>query len=772
VTLVDNVLHAPGGNETSTVVNLNYLAADSDGDTNSTGVMAITFNDDTPTLGTVQNQQASNDPTQAPAVGTLHFAAGADGVGSAMTITANLTGITSGGHSLVTQQVGNVLTAYADNDNSGTFNTGDTAVFTLTVDPTAGTSGTYTFDLLAPLDTTTTNVSILSNGAFGSGPSNGIEVTNSTTAEKLTLVTGWAATGGFTGGEEGAWLAGGTPDMTQRTDVNGSTSGWGLANNNFDAGEFLRFDFGVLNDYDGPGGYVPPAAGPYANVSYAAFSFFNFGTGDKIEFVAHYTNGTTASFTMIGGTDPSNLTINSPSGTLIAWIDVYEATGSIKLNLTDIGVTSTTIDKTLPFTVQLTDGDGDPTATGSFSVHVATGLSPLAPAAPIALDLNGDGVHYLAADAGVTFDYGDGHKVATAWVDSHDGLLAIDANNNGKVDNGTEIVFGANGQTDLQGLAAQYDTNHDGVLDAHDAAFAQFGVWQDANSNGVSDAGEFKTLTELGITSISLTGNGQVGTSANGDVTVFGETTFTRTDGTTGTVADVAFATSALQRQAQPAELAAVSAAATGLLAAMALDHANAAADTGLQTAPAHTSDLPSAPAPVSVDLPEAAAQPAFAQLASPVSAKQAAIAEVRSSHSEADRGHAELDQATDHAGKVEATAQAATKSALFAANDGGHAAMDALLTVAAQAQTKAAAAAQPVVAEALSDAVGNHAVDHIVNHFAAATAVELGASPKAGDFALQGLLDSSVQGTGHDAGAPHFNLMQALDHEQAAALA
>ncbi|MDE2412466.1 MAG: cadherin-like domain-containing protein, partial [Sphingomonadales bacterium] len=774
VTLLDNVLHAAGGNETSTVVDLHYLAADNDGSSSTAGQLSITFNDDTPTLGSIQNQQASNDPTQTPAVGTLHFSAGADGFGS-LTIGANLAGITSGGHALVTQQVGNVLTAYADNNNSGTYDAGDSAVFTLTVNPTAGTSGQYVFDLLAPLDTTITNASIGGASSFGAGPT-ATQILSSG-ATNIAVVSGWSVGGSF---DAAHWFDGtnALPGGLTLSAVNGSTGGWGVANQNFNANEFMRFDFGSpTDDFDGAGPYqAAPITLP--EISYAKFNLIGFGSTETLQFRIHYTDGTSSNASVNGA--QTGYTLSAPVGKFIDWIDIYGpnvGNGSGKISLTDVGVTSTTIDKTLPFNLQLTDGDGDPTATGSFSVHVQTGASPLAPAAPIAVDLNGDGVHYLATDAGVTFDYtGSGQKVATAWVDGHDGLLAIDANHSGSVDSGAEIVFGGNGLTDLQGLAATYDTNHDGVLDAKDAAFAQFGVWQDANSNGVSDPGEFKTLTELGIASINLTSNGQAGTAAGGDVSVFGTTTFTRTDGTTGTASDVAFLTSALQRQTQPAELATVSAAAAGLLAAMALDHANASADTGLPSATVHTMDLPAAAALPSLDLTETTTQPASIQLSAQMATKVAALVDGhgRADLTDAARDHASLDQLADHGvDKGAGDAQAAAKSALFAAPDAGHAVMDALLTTAAApAEAKAAAPAQPVVAEALADATDNHAVDHIVDHFTATGAVELGASPKAGDFALQGLLDSSVQGTGHDAGAPHFNLMQALDHEQAAAMA
>ena len=84
------------------------------------------------------------------------------------------------------------------------------------------------------------------------------------------------------------------------------------------------------------------------------------------------------------------------------------------------------------------------------------------------------------------------------------------------------------------------------MLDAKDVDFAKFGVWQDANSNGVNDAGEFKSLTEMGITSINLTSDGKTYAAADGDVTVHGETSFTWSDGSTGVAADASFAVSGL----------------------------------------------------------------------------------------------------------------------------------------------------------------------------------------------------------------------------------
>ena len=62
VTLVDNVLHAAGGAEANApVVNLNYLATDSDGDSSTTGVLAISFNDDAPTANADSATQATEN---------------------------------------------------------------------------------------------------------------------------------------------------------------------------------------------------------------------------------------------------------------------------------------------------------------------------------------------------------------------------------------------------------------------------------------------------------------------------------------------------------------------------------------------------------------------------------------------------------------------------------------------------------------------------------------------------------------------------------------
>ena len=160
------------------------------------------------------------------------------------------------------------------------------------------------------------------------------------------------------------------------------------------------------------------------------------------------------------------------------------------------------------------------------------------------LDLDGDGLQYVASSAGAAFDYdGDGVREATSWVGRGDGILVRDANGDGLASNGGEISFSVGGSTDLEGLRLQYDSNGNGQLDAEDAEFASFGVWQDANGNGITDAGEFRSLVDLGIARIALTSDGQPYLAADGEVIVHGEASFTRTDGSTGAVGDVSFIT-------------------------------------------------------------------------------------------------------------------------------------------------------------------------------------------------------------------------------------
>ncbi|KKO64936.1 Serine-aspartate repeat-containing protein D precursor [Janthinobacterium sp. KBS0711] len=124
---------------------------------------------------------------------------------------------------------------------------------------------------------------------------------------------------------------------------------------------------------------------------------------------------------------------------------------------------------------------------------------------PIVIDLNGDGVHTIArADFHGSFDLlGTGNAIQTGWVSAQDGLLAIDSNGNGKIDNISEL-FGGNEKGTGFAKLSSYDSNGDGVVDAHDDKFAELRIWRDANSNGVTDDGELMSLHDAGVASLTV----------------------------------------------------------------------------------------------------------------------------------------------------------------------------------------------------------------------------------------------------------------------------
>jgi Ca2+-binding RTX toxin-like protein len=185
-----------------------------------------------------------------------------------------------------------------------------------------------------------------------------------------------------------------------------------------------------------------------------------------------------------------------------------------------------------------------PINTGSFVTQVnmnanainnaSAGLPKFIPTDPLVLDLNGDGVkltNYI--DAPVLFDIdhdSGGTKEQTGWVSAQDGIVVYDLNNNGKIDDISETLseyfngaIGTNGNGGTKafanGLAAlkSLDSNNDNQFTSADAAWENVKVWVDTNHDGITDAGELKTLSSLNITSINLNQATQSGLVRNGN---------------------------------------------------------------------------------------------------------------------------------------------------------------------------------------------------------------------------------------------------------------
>lgn len=175
---------------------------------------------------------------------------------------------------------------------------------------------------------------------------------------------------------------------------------------------------------------------------------------------------------------------------------------------------------------------------------------------PLILDLDGDGIELIDASQSWTyFDIDqDGFAERTGWVSPDDGLLALDANANGEIDDVSEL-FGAGGFADRWEIQDEIaagnlpsgfdelralDDNKDGVIDAKDSAFADLKVWRDLNGDGISQAGELQGLAALGIASFDLTTTLDFVEQGENILTDFG--TYTRTDNSTADIVDVWFA--------------------------------------------------------------------------------------------------------------------------------------------------------------------------------------------------------------------------------------
>lgn len=179
---------------------------------------------------------------------------------------------------------------------------------------------------------------------------------------------------------------------------------------------------------------------------------------------------------------------------------------------------------------------------------------------PLVLDLNKNGAYDLVDvwndKHPIRFDISaDRKKVRTGWVKPQDGMLALDLNGNGKIDNGLEL-FGeftkkvgakaaAGDKSFVNGFQAlaQYDTNLDGHINGKDQIFNKLLVWQDLNQDGVSQANELKSLAKLKIADISLAysklGNLNPEIVANNEVRL--EASYKLTDGSVQKISDVWF---------------------------------------------------------------------------------------------------------------------------------------------------------------------------------------------------------------------------------------
>ncbi|MCL4677160.1 MAG: type I secretion C-terminal target domain-containing protein [Alphaproteobacteria bacterium] len=161
---------------------------------------------------------------------------------------------------------------------------------------------------------------------------------------------------------------------------------------------------------------------------------------------------------------------------------------------------------------------------------------------PLVLDLDGDGIELTAIDTEnpeVAFDLdNDGFAEVTGWVSADDGLLARDINENGRIDDASELFGSAS--TDGFAILSLLDSNGDLVINQNDTAFSELLIWQDANGDGVSQTEELHDLTHYDIVSIDVAGV-TASTAVIAGNQISHTSTFTYENGSHGAIVDAWF---------------------------------------------------------------------------------------------------------------------------------------------------------------------------------------------------------------------------------------
>ena len=498
-TLAHALTHSGQGeiNPLTDTISMSVTDATGDSDT-SPGSIVISIVDDVPTLSSVTDLSVANS-IHTYSGNDINFTYGADQAGSiTLTHLTDITGIvyTGDGTGTVTASVnGNPYFTIAVDQV-----TGDYTVDVLTTRPVVNTP--LSFSNIAPGNYTTVTLpggQVFDGVSYGSG---------TTTAQAFT---------------------------NDGSTINPSGNGFGVANNLVNDNEGFLFSNNDSSSLSFDVNFQP-------NTSTVTVSWATYAGGTPTAGAVPLQTGTFLVTKDADGITHVDIDPTLDFDHMVVRFD-YSESGNPSARVENFSVTQQVIpdDQVLQFAVTVKDADGDTVTSTTSTTTIDLTFQGGAPVPPVAFDLDGDGLEFIDRSLGVTHDYGSG-LVSTAWVSSDDGLLAH------AIGGSYDIVLAddaAGAKSDLEGLRLAYDSNGDRVFDAHDAAFSEFGVWQDLNSNGVVDGGEFKSLADMGIASINLTSDGQSYQAAAGDVTVLGEVTFARTDGTTGTVGDVVFATSA-----------------------------------------------------------------------------------------------------------------------------------------------------------------------------------------------------------------------------------
>lgn len=178
---------------------------------------------------------------------------------------------------------------------------------------------------------------------------------------------------------------------------------------------------------------------------------------------------------------------------------------------------------------------------------------------PLVLDLDDDGLDLVSIDrSNASFDANaTGTAQTLGWTGPRDGILVLDKNSNGIVDNaaewfGQKFTISGTPPANQDGFTALATLANAGAATLSAATsrinattgkryFDELQVWIDADQDGKTDAGELRTLASLGIKSIDLNSQA-VNRNVDGNV-ILSKAGYTTTDGKSHTISDVGLTT-------------------------------------------------------------------------------------------------------------------------------------------------------------------------------------------------------------------------------------